>query len=96
MPRYIDADKYIEYLEKEMCAKCIDEVCGACGLDSAKWIAGEFSTADVAQKSEVAMEIFEDIEFEIHQLWGVQDEHRADAIERVIAELKKEYTEGKT
>ena len=53
MARYIDADKYVEYLEKEICSKCIDEVCGACGLDSARWIAEEFSTEDVVPKSEV-------------------------------------------
>ena len=58
MARYIDADKYVEYLEKEICSKCIDEVCGACGLDSARWIAEEFPTEDVVPKSEVK-KIFE-------------------------------------
>lgn len=89
MARYIDADKYVEYLEKEICSKCIDEVCGACGLDSARWIAEEFSTEDVVPKSEVAREIFEEIERETKN-------HGITYAQRKIAELKKKYTEGKT
>lgn len=63
MARYIDADKYVEYLEKEICSKCIDEVCSACGLDSARWIAEEFPAEDVVPKSEV-----ENAEAEIERL----------------------------
>ena len=50
-------------------------------------------TSDVAPRSEVAREIFEEIEFDIHQLMFERDEHRAIAIEGVIANLKKKYTE---
>ena len=44
-------------------------------------------------KAEVAREIFEEIEFEIHQLDFDREETRAIAIEGIIAELKKKYTE---
>ena len=47
-------------------------------------------------KYEVAREIFEEIEFDIHQLMFERDEHRAIAIEGVIAELKKKYTGEQT
>ena len=42
-------------------------------------------------KAEVAREIFEEIEFDIHQLMFERDETRAIAIEGLIAELKKKY-----
>lgn len=45
-------------------------------------------------KSKVAREIFAEIEFDIHQLMFERDETRAIAIEGVIANLKKKYTEG--
>ena len=44
-------------------------------------------------KTEVAREIFAEIEFDIHQLMFERDETRAIAIEGVIAELKKKYAE---
>ena len=43
-------------------------------------------------KQEVAREIFEEIEFEIHQLDFDRDETRAIAIEGIIANVKKKYT----
>lgn len=43
-------------------------------------------------KAEVAVEIFEEIEFDIHQLMFDRDETRAIAIEGIIANLKKKYT----
>ena len=42
---------------------------------------------------ECAREIFEELEFDIHQLMFERDETRAIAIEGIIAELKKKYTE---
>lgn len=45
-------------------------------------------------KAEVAREIFEEIEFDIHQLMFDREETRAIAIEGIIANLKKKYTEG--
>lgn len=49
MARYIDIDNYIEYIEKNICGKCIDDVCGACMLDSGKAIAEALPTADVVE-----------------------------------------------
>ena len=43
-------------------------------------------------RKEAAREIFEEIEFDIHQLMFERDETRAIAIEGIIAELKKKYT----
>ena len=92
MARYIDADKYVEYLEKEICSKCIDEVCGACGLDSARWIAEEFPTADVAPRAEVAKQIFEEIN-------AIKKEYASGDIDGNelyirLYQLEKKYTEG--
>jgi hypothetical protein len=53
MARYIDADKFLDELEKQICDDCIDEVCGACGVGCARAIAREMPDADVAPKSEV-------------------------------------------
>ena len=93
MARYIDADKYVEYLEKEICSKCIDEVCGACGLDSARWIAEEFPTADVAPRAEVAREIFEEIN-------AIKKEYASGDIDGNelyirLYQLEKKYTEAR-
>ena len=44
-------------------------------------------------RQKVASEIFAEIEFDIHQLMFERDETRAIAIEGIIAELKKKYTE---
>ena len=44
-------------------------------------------------KAIAAREIFEEIEFDIHQLDFDREETRAIAIEGIIAELKKKYTE---
>ena len=46
------------------------------------------------KSSEVAEEIFDEIEFEIHQLDFDREETRAIAIEGIIANAKKKYTEG--
>ena len=55
----------------------------------------EFSpTADVVPKSEVAREIFKDINFEIHQLMFVPDEQYGYRIKEVLGALEKKYTEG--
>ena len=101
MARYIDADKYVEYLEKEICSKCIDEVCGACGLDSARWIAEEFPTADVAPRAEVAREIIEDVATLIEAHWS-EIQHgvywlvcgRCTPLRELLKTVEKKYTEG--
>lgn len=46
-------------------------------------------------RSELAREIFAELEFDIHQLMFERDETRAIAIEGIIASLKKKHTEGK-
>lgn len=51
-------------------------------------------TADVVPKSEVD-KIFEEIEFEIANLDFDRDETRMIAIDGIIANTKKKYTEGK-
>ena len=53
-------------------------------------------TEEIAKvKAEVAREIFEEIEFDIHQLMFERDETRSIAIEGIIAASKKKYTEVK-
>ena len=47
-------------------------------------------------KAMVAREIFDELEFDIHQLMFERDETRAIAIEGIIAELKKKYTEDQS
>lgn len=42
--------------------------------------------------TKVAEEIFEELEFDIHQLMFERDETKVFAIEGIIAELKKKYT----
>lgn len=69
-------------------------ICGDCKFYNG---AGGININDVSElvvmvRQEVAREIFEEIEFDIHQLMFERDEHRAIAIEGVIAELKKKYT----
>ena len=46
-------------------------------------------------RCEVAREIFEELEFDIHQLMFERDETRSIAIEGIIAAAKKKYTEVK-
>jgi hypothetical protein len=48
------------------------------------------------ENREIAKEIFTAIEFEIHNLDFDREETRAIAIEGVIANLKREYTEGES
>ena len=82
MARYIDAEKLIEHI-KNMPWK----------MDSASEITKfifiltveEAPTADVAPKSEVAREIFEEMIGLLSMRMGIKE---------VIAELKKKYTEG--
>ena len=55
MARYMDADKYLDELYKQICSDCIDEDahCCSCGVGCARGIAREMATVDVAPKSEV-------------------------------------------
>jgi hypothetical protein len=47
--RYIDADKFLDELDKQICSDCIDEDmhCCSCGVGSARAIAKGTPTADV-------------------------------------------------
>lgn len=85
MPRYTDIDKLIAEYDRVHI--------GPAG--GARKLMVEAPIADVAPRAEVAREIFEEIEFDIHQLMFDRDETRAIAIEGIIANLKKKYTEGK-
>jgi hypothetical protein len=51
MSRYIDADKYLDELDKQICSDCIDEDahCCSCGVGSARAIAKDAPTADVVE-----------------------------------------------
>ena len=81
------------YIEEEAIIKAIDESGRRYGITTAnqcnfKEIVRKTPTADVAPKSEVAREIFEEIE-KCH----LHITNEFDAIR--YAELKKKYTEGK-
>ena len=80
------------------CKDCIHEiVCSALIEKGLPWNDGEYpaeafcmtfvNKADVVPKSEVAREIFEEIERETKN-------HGITYVQRKIAELKKKYTEG--
>jgi hypothetical protein len=51
MSRYIDADKFLDELDKQICSDCIDEDnhCCSCGVGSARAIAKDTPTADVVE-----------------------------------------------
>ena len=106
MARYIDADKLIAHLKDEIKA-CEPPFGGRAngksiaygtilGLKSAISFA-ETLAADVAPKSEVAREIFEEIEESAEYF---EERHEipamAHSFKKYIAELKKKYTEGNT
>ena len=59
MPRYIDADKHLDELDRQICSDCIDEDihCGSCGVGRARAIAKEAPTADVVPRSEDTVEV---------------------------------------
>ena len=92
MARYIDADALI----KKIFPMGIGDGMYTINAKAVRFAIDNAPTADVAPKSEVAREIFEEIEFDIHQLMFERDETRAIAIEGVIAELKKKYTGEQT
>jgi hypothetical protein len=49
--RYIDADKFLDELDKQICSDCIDEDmhCCSCGVGSARAIAKGTPTADAVE-----------------------------------------------
>jgi hypothetical protein len=91
MPRYIDADKLIE-----MCKRQIEREWNTIAAPGT-WadafqdfsdLVEQTPTEDVAPRSEVAKEIFEEINVTWSESYGV-GEFFED-----ISELKKKYTEG--
>jgi hypothetical protein len=103
MERYIDADKFIERLKASPAFPNMG-MDGYFLLDVVENLLKKFPTADVAPKSEVAREIFEEIEKIIDKHHGecyeYEDGDECDTaityisyISCDIAELKKKYTE---
>ncbi len=104
MARYIDADKLIEHLKDEIkaCEPVFDGRANGksvaygteLGLKSAISFAETLDTADVAPKSEVAREIFEEIKG-LYVTKVINDgEVVYDTTERFSA-VRKKYTEEK-
>lgn len=68
MPRYIDADALIDNIHRVFCNGCNNYNgvrCRACGTDDAISMLDSAPTANVAPRSEVSREIFEQIHREI-------------------------------
>jgi hypothetical protein len=86
MARYAEWNKFIGTLKTDPWGVTnVDEIV----------IAFEKSAADVAPKSEVAREIFEEIENSTSPMLGLEDDKEYVAIlATTFAELKKKYTEG--
>ena len=106
MARYIDADALVERLKFKRDATDISGKKYS-GLECAIAQAQKFPTADVAPKSEVAREIFEEIERFIltciendEKVFNSGEDEYYDGrfmgfkiVEEHLAELKKKYTE---
>ena len=92
MARYIGIDKAISM----MIQMCVDIVGHGITQVDAVWIATMLegaSVEDVSPKSEVAREIFEEIESTISPMLGLEDDKEYVAIlGTTFAELKKKYT----
>ena len=90
MARYINEDEFIAWVKEHWCADCQNDNglrCRACWIDDAIDIVEEAPEADVAPKSEVAREIFEEIYEDCFDQFGYINYG-------ALAELKKKYTEG--
>lgn len=89
MARYIDADKLIEMLNRQI--ECEWNTIAAPGTWADAFqdfsdLVEQIPTADVAPRSEVAREIFEEIDV----TWS--ENYSAGAFFEDVAELKKKYT----
>ena len=84
MPRYIDADKMVS--KDNAYTTFPHDLAGCDDNDLVRWI-NEQPTADVAPKTEVAREIFEEIYEDCFDQFGYINYE-------ALAELKKKYTEG--
>lgn len=89
MARYIDAEKLAEYITENYCKKCgiyNGEICCSCPMNDALNYIDYFPTEDVVPKSEVAREIFDEIE----RIGGVGN--GAFLYNSEISKLKNKYT----
>ena len=112
MPRYINEDEFVAWVKQHWCADCNNDNglrCRACWIDDAIDIVEEAPPADVVPKSEVAREIFEEIEKTIRAAlillrFSYKDNVKTKEIKEecytdflgYVAELKKKYTEEQT
>ena len=99
MARYIDADALITDIQETICIKCDiynGIKCKSCGIDDTLDFLETAATADVAPKTEVAREIFEELQhnmacnYDIFSLDVSSYEIKAE----MFAKIKKKYTEG--
>ena len=94
MARYINLDDAIKYLHNDCKAKY--PLSYVNGLEASINELNKLPIADVVPKSEVAVEIFEEIE-RLLAVYSYTDEYGKEVIgvdvEELIAELKKKYTE---
>ena len=88
MPRYIDCEKACAEVDKG------DLLVGN-NAEFAKEIINRTPTADVAPKSEVAREIFEEIEAYMIDLVDITNTAYKEIGTATFAELKKKFTEDK-
>ena len=86
-------DKLIDLITIGIARACVKEANGET-VDKAAEIADVLLENGYRKSSEVAEDIFAEIEFEIHQLDFDREETRAIAIEGIIANAKKKYVEG--
>jgi hypothetical protein len=97
MPRYIDADKLTEeYIKLQYSDQSMGIVCNRYMSEIAR--VSRQPTVDVAPKSEVAREIFGEIESMLIR-YTFEDgygEYISTGLVDEFAELKKKYTEEKT
>ena len=95
MPRYINEDEFVAWVKEHWCADCQNDNglrCRACWIDDAIDIVEEAPEADVAPRSEVAREIFEEIE-QLRLEFLTEKITGADLVVKLFL-LKKKYTEG--
>lgn len=95
MTRYIDADAAAELARLTYCKGCNSYngvMCRTCGFDDAMTFIDDFPGADVAPKSEVAKDIFEEIKKCVVLKVIHNGEVLYDRTEQ-FAEVKKKYTE---
>ena len=95
MARYINEDEFIAWVKEHYCSDCNNDNglrCRVCWLDDAIDLVEEAPPADVAPKSEVAREIFEEIS-QIKKEYASGDIDGNELYVRLYL-LEKKYTGG--